>query len=96
MPFLGSIIPASLVRLGAQRRRVERDRREARRAVKAAAAQRGADVAELRTPAVADAEPPRPVAENGSEDAHADHEQHGLYHASHEDRPASSRLDVEG
>lgn len=76
MPFMGSIIPSSLVGLAAASRAKERakaERRERAQSPGADSAGRGSDVAELSQPdAVQRVEGPELVQENGSEAARED------------------------
>jgi hypothetical protein len=75
MPFIGSIIPASVAGLGKQVRRARRKADEVREEVARASAKRGADGAEIAAPPEVGAlEPSEHVPANESELSREDHE----------------------
>lgn len=95
MPFLGSIIPNSLVGIGRLESAVKREqKRKAEETDKAAG--RGADGADLSAQAVDEAEAVRAAKGNDTEEGHEDRAQHAAYGPYGQPNPARRKLDIEG
>ena len=101
MPFVGSIIPASVAGLGKDLRRARRQQDESREQMTADRVRRGADEAELAAPAeVPDLEkterPPANESERSREDHAAALIQNRYTNKGATQRTPQQRIDVEG
>ncbi|MFU8829203.1 MAG: hypothetical protein ACNA8P_07180, partial [Phycisphaerales bacterium] len=66
MALVGSIIPMNVMGVGAQEKRIAREKEDQRRSIAKSGVKRGSDQAELSTPEVTEIEPPREVRDNSS------------------------------
>jgi hypothetical protein len=100
MALVGSIIPMNVMGVGAQEKRIAREKEDQRRAIAKSGVKRGSDQAELSTPEVTEIEPPREVRDNSSEETMADRKQQAIYDPYRDglssSKPAAHHLDIQG
>lgn len=96
MPFVGSILPHTLV-IADQRLQQAKRQKDAERAEQPGRFRKVLDESNLTTPEVDAPEAIHRIADNQSEEAHEDRQEHGYYNP--EGRvaePQPTRLDIEG
>jgi len=87
MPLVGTIIPLKALGVGAQEKRIAREKEDQRRAITKGGVKRAADQAEFSTPEVTEVEAPREVRGNGSEETSEDRKQQAIYDRAEADQP---------
>lgn len=100
MPLVGTIIPLKALGVGAQEKRIARDKEDQRRAIAKGGVKRAADQAEFSTTEVTEVESPREVRGNGSEETSEDRKQKAIYDPYRDglssSKPAAHHLDIQG
>lgn len=100
MPLVGSIIPLKALGVGAQEKRIAREKEDQRRAIAKGGVKRGSDQAEFSTPEVTETEAPREVRGNASEETNEDRRQQAIYDPYRDgltsSKPAAHHLDIQG
>jgi len=95
MPFLGSIIPNSVVGLGRQERAIKRESKRKTEETERAST-RGADGADLSPRAVDESEAVRAAKGNDTEEGHEDRAEHAAYGPYASVQPRKRAIDLEG
>lgn len=100
MPLVGSIIPMNVVGVGAQEKRIAREKEDQRRTLAKGGVKRASDQAEFSTPAVTEVDAPREVRGNASEETNEDRKQQAIYDPYRDglasSKPAAHHLDIQG
>lgn len=100
MPLVGSIIPLKALGVGAQEKKIAREKEDQRRAIAKGGVKRGSDQAEFSTPEVTEVDPPREVRGNASEETNEDRRQQAIYDPYRDglasSKPAAHHLDIQG
>ncbi len=95
MPFLGSIIPNSVVGLGRQERAIKSESKRKTDETERSST-RGTDGADLSTRAVDEAGAVRSAKGNDTEEGHEDRAEHAVYGPYADRQPNRRALDIEG